>query len=155
MLVVDLPQDAQLPPLAHGVVGEVLAVGPTASIVRLIIDPQCNIPARIKQSKQQIIASGNDEVPDTLKLNYHPRHEKNLKEGYIVETSGLNGYFDSGLYIGEISQIKPLDPDQLFHDAIITPAAEFNKMVSVVVLKPHLSKEEREILLNKLKEMGN
>lgn len=140
--------------VGSNVVGEVISVGARASRVRLITDPQIRIDSKMQKTRQRVIIMGHDEVLGELKIIYHPIYEK-VQEGDIVETSGMNGYFFPGIKIGEVSKVKKLkheDEDLLFLDIDVSPAADFDKLETVIVIKPYRTEEERINRLNNVLE---
>lgn len=87
----------------HGVIGQVISVMPSASVVRLLTDPQSGVAAMIQSTRAQGIVRGS--LNGLLHLENVDEDAK-VKVGDVVLTSGLGGSFTKGLLIGQVIQVE-------------------------------------------------
>lgn len=87
----------------HGVIGQIISVNPSSSIVRLLTDPQSGVSAIIQSTRAQGIVRGS--LNGLLHLENVSENEK-VKVGDVVLTSGLGGSFTKGLLIGQVLQVE-------------------------------------------------
>src|ERR1700683_1693933 len=105
----------------EGVVGKLIAVGPSSSRVLLINDHNSALDAFDQRSRVRGIVAGI--VDDGLVIKYIDRSE-DVKSGDTIVTSGLDGIFPRGLLVGEVSTVVREGPG-LFLTVNVAPAAEF------------------------------
>ena len=87
----------------HGVIGQVISVMPSSSVVRLLTDPQSGVAAMIQSTRTQGIVRGS--LNGLLHLENVDEDAK-VKVGDVVLTSGLGGSFTKGLLIGQVIQVE-------------------------------------------------
>ena len=116
-------------------VGVVSEVGMNWSTVLTVIDTDTELGARIFRTSEVAVAEGDFTLmgEKRLKLSYLPPAASLLAGDYIV-TSGLGGYYPSGLVIGTVSSVKT-DDDGLAQHAVITPMADLDTLSEVFVIK--------------------
>ena len=116
-------------------VGVVSEVGVNWATVLTVIDTDIELGARIFRSSEVAVAEGDFTLmgQKCLKLSYLPPGTSLLTGDYIV-TSGLGGYYPSGLVIGTISSVNTND-DGLARYAVITPMTELDALSEVFVIK--------------------
>ena len=73
------------------------------------------------------------EYVNRLRLDYLPP-DCDPMAGDIVVTSGLNGYYPSGLVIGSVEEVR-LDDSGAASYAILVPAVDFDALTEVFVIK--------------------
>lgn len=113
-----------------GVIGQVSAVGPTSSQVRLITDDRSSVSAMVQQSRAQGQAQG--QGTDMLQLNL-VRADQSVSVGDLVVTSGLDGVFPKGLLIGTVTSAdKP--SGALYYSILVKPAASVSNLEEVLVI---------------------
>jgi len=112
-------------------VGQIVEVNETVSKVRLINDPNSKISGRIQESGIAGLVTGGEEFE--LIIDLLPQGEK-IEKGQIVVSSGVAGYFPSGLLIGEIEEIISSEVN-ISQRARIKPAAVFGRIDKVFVIK--------------------
>ncbi|MEJ2715945.1 MAG: rod shape-determining protein MreC [Deltaproteobacteria bacterium] len=56
-----------------------------------------------------------------------------MRAGDEVVTSGMDGVFPRGLAVGKIETVRK-DPQELFLEALVTPAVRFSKVEEVLVI---------------------
>ena len=116
-------------------VGVVSEVGTNWARVLTVIDTDIELGARIFRTSEVAVAEGDFTLmgQKRLKLSYLPPAASLLAGDYIV-TSGLGGYYPSGLVIGTVSSVKT-DDDGLAQYAVITPMADLDALSEVFVIK--------------------
>lgn len=113
-----------------GVVGKVIAVGPTSSRVLLINDHNSALDAFDQRSRVRGIIAG--VVGGGLVMKYVDRAD-DIKTGDTVITSGLDGTFPRGLLVGQVMAVRRKGPD-LFLNVEVAPAADFHSLEQVLVV---------------------
>ena len=115
--------------------GVVSEVGTNWATVLTVIDTDIELGARIFRTSEVAVAEGDFTLmgQKRLKLSYLPPAASLLAGDYIV-TSGLGGYYPSGLVIGTVSYVKT-DDDGLAQYAIITPMTDLDSLTEVFVIK--------------------
>jgi len=113
-----------------GVVGRVVRVNPTTSVVLLLSDPNVAITGMIQTSRDEGIIQGTPQ--GNIHMKYLPPLSP-VQVGDVVVTSGLTKDFPRGLHIGHIQQITKAATD-LFQSGEITPIVDFSKLEGVLVV---------------------
>ncbi|MGN0728248.1 rod shape-determining protein MreC [Treponema sp.] len=117
-----------------GVVGKVVIAGLDTSLVMPIYDTKCNISARIQNTRDIGIVSGNGSYSSPLNLRYiRKRVFDSLNHGDIIVTSGENGNYVKDIPIGRISKITVLDYDSSL-EIELEPAIDFLRLENVLVV---------------------
>jgi rod shape-determining protein MreC len=114
----------------EGVVGRVIAVGPSSARVLLINDHNSALDAFDQRSRVRGIVAG--VVDDGLVMKYVDRSE-DVKSGDTIVTSGLDGIFPRGLLVGEVTSVVREGPG-LFLTVNVAPAADFRRLEQVLVM---------------------
>jgi rod shape-determining protein MreC len=117
-----------------GVVGRVVAVGPYAARVQLLIDRDSGVGVLIERSRVAGVVSG--QIPDArtpqLVMKYVPS-VADVEPGDVVVTSGLDRLFPKGLLVGRVASVGP--PTGLFREIQVTPSARFEQVEEVLIVK--------------------
>ena len=92
-----------------GVVGQVVSVSATTSVVRLVTDPEMGISAMLQNSRAVGVLTGS--VDGSLSLTY-VSSDTDVLVGEIVVTSGLGGVYPKGLPIGVVTTTTPSSSGQ-------------------------------------------
>jgi rod shape-determining protein MreC len=114
----------------EGVVGKLIAVGPTSSRVLLINDHNSALDTFDQRSRVRGIVAG--VVDDGLVMKYVDRSE-DVKSGDTIVTSGLDGIFPRGLLVGEVTTVTR-EGTGLFLTVNVAPAADFRRLEQVLVV---------------------
>jgi rod shape-determining protein MreC len=120
---------------AEGVVGRVISVFKSTSLVLLINDQTSGVGAILEQSRVLGVMQGKPSgglVIDKIMA------DEEIKAGDKVLTSGGDLIFPKGLLIGTVSRI---DKGSEFLQVSVKPAARLDRLEEVLVI---LKKEERE-----------
>lgn len=116
---------------ARGLLGQVLQVMPTTSIVMLITDPTHAVPVVIERTGLRTVAYGSRDG-DTLVLPNIPL-AADVKAGDHLLTSGLGGRFPPGFPVGEVRTVAPAATG-MFLEVHATPAADLDRTDDVLLL---------------------
>jgi rod shape-determining protein MreC len=116
-------------------VGIVDRAGTNWSTVLTLVDTDTSLGAQVFRTKDLGVAQGDFSMmrENRLRLDYLPP-DCDPMAGDIVVTSGLNGYYPSGLVIGSVEEVR-LDDSGAASYAILIPAADFDALTEVFVIK--------------------
>lgn len=116
-------------------VGVIDEAGYNWSTVLTTVDTDTSLGARVFRTKDLGLAQGDFSLmgENLLRLDYLPS-DCELLSGDLVETSGLGGFFPSGLVIGYVREVQ-LDDSGAASYAIVAPAVDFDELTEVFVIK--------------------
>ena len=112
-------------------VGRISQVSNSTAKVLLITYPGSRVNAIIQESRVKGIVRG--ESYNSLIMDWIAQNEK-IEFNQTIITSGLANLFPAGLLIGQIERVISSQP-QVFQEAIIKPAVDFEKIEKVFVVK--------------------
>jgi len=119
-----------------GVVGRVIAVGPHAAKVQLLLDQQSGVGVLIERSRVTGVVSGQvgfaDSDASELVLKYVPSLA-DVVVGDLVVTSGLDRIYPKGLVVGRVRSVTA--GSGLFKEIAVSPSARFDQLEHVLVVK--------------------
>lgn len=115
-------------------VGIVTEAGLNWCTVATVLDTDAQIGAKVFRTGETTVAMGDLSLMsrNRLKLNYL-EGESSLINGDLVVTSGLGGYYPSGIVIGSVEEILT-DDGGLTKYAILTPQVELSELSEVFVI---------------------
>ncbi len=115
---------------ADGLVGRVVEAREDSSVVMAIIDPRSSVAGIIERTRDNGVASGSLYLTDDQELMrmYY------LPDDAELITSGLDGIFPRGLYIGQIRSISREQSSEGRY-VVIDTAADFAHLENVLVLR--------------------
>lgn len=116
---------------AHGVMGQIVQVLPSTSVMMLITDPDSAIPVVIERTGLRTVAYGSREG-DQLTLPTIPR-AADVKAGDHLLTSGIGGRFPPGFPVGEVLSVAPAATGT-FLEARAAPSADIDRSQDVLLL---------------------
>jgi len=133
---VDRPVVVPLDGGRAGLVGKISeVVGTHSSVVLLLTDEMCQVSAKLENSQEQGILSGQRgalrALPD-LRLRYLSR-EAEAAAGRRVISSGTGGLFPPGLLLGEVVSFEVGAIDS---EATVRPAVNLEELLDVFVVLP-------------------
>ena len=116
-------------------VGIVSEAGYNWCTVLTLVDTDISIGAQVFRTKDLGLAMGDFSLmgEGLLRLDYLPAGCQ-LVAGDLVETSGLGGYYPSGLVIGSVAEIQKDDSGSASY-AILAPAVDFDDLTEVFIIK--------------------
>ena len=115
-------------------VGVVKKVGLNWATVLTVIDTDTELGARIFRTGEVAVVEGDFALMGAgrLKLSYLSGDAELLTGDQIV-TSGLGGYYPSGLVIGAVESVQT-DDDGLARYAVLVPMTDFDALTEVFVI---------------------
>jgi rod shape-determining protein MreC len=120
----------------EGLVGKVLLVGPGASQIVPLYDPQCLVSARLDRTRHEGLVNGQGKDKDTILMRYVKRTAKDAIEyGDLVVTSGLGGLYPKGINIGRIRDIRA----QAYETSLeleVEPIIDFDRLEYLFLVAP-------------------
>ncbi len=125
---------------AHGVMGQIVHVGPFSSTGMLVTDVNHAIPVQINRSGLRAIATGTGK-DNEIELSYVDNNA-DVIAGDLVVSSGLGGRFPSGYPVAEIQEIKR-NPGEVFAKIIARPVARLAQAREVLLLWPRAETAQR------------
>lgn len=116
-------------------VGVVSQVGYNWCTVLTIVDTDTSLGAQVFRTRDLGLAVGDFSLmgEDRLRLDYLPA-DSQLLGGDLVVTSGLGGYFPSGLVIGSVEEVQK-DESGAASYAILSPGVDFDQLTEVFIIK--------------------
>lgn len=116
-------------------VGIVSETGTNWSTIRTIVDTNTSLGAQVFRTKDLGVAEGDFSLMEDalLTLKYLPA-DAQLLSGDLVVTSGLGGYYPSGLVIGSVDEIRPDDSGTGVY-AILEPEVDIDDLTEVFIIK--------------------
>lgn len=121
----------------EGLVGKILSVGATRSVVLLLGDPNLRIGALIQETRETgVVFSGSSNPLENnlVDLGYLSR-SSGIKAGLNVVTSGDGGVFPKGIPIGQIVEAQ-LSDNGLSMEGRVKLTAKLNSLEEVWVVLP-------------------
>lgn len=124
-----------------GIVGKVVAVGYETSEIMPIYSIDCTISARIQNTRDIGLLSGNGSEDISLSMKYIKKKViGDLHFGDVIVTSGENGNYLKDIPLGTISKITVLDYDSSL-DIEVNPIVNFSRLEYVIVVSNNEMKE--------------
>lgn len=112
-----------------GVVGRIGEVTPDSALVVPIIERGIRVSVLLEGSRTRAVLEG---LGWSCRLLYVPK-EEGVREGDRVITSGLDGVFPKGLWVGEVSRVNR-SPGGLFLEVEVRPFVDFSRLEEVLVV---------------------
>ena len=117
----------------EGLVGIVVDVAQTRSVVRTLLDPQSRVGVAVRGKGGQGVAIG--EVGDQVRVDrFIP--EGPVVVGDLIETTSFGGLFPRGIPVGVVSEVLPQDPNELRRSFLVQPAVDIATLTDVVLFTP-------------------
>lgn len=117
-----------------GLVGKVMSVGYTTSMIMPIYDYDCNVSARIQNTRDIGLVNGLGNEDQMLVLRYIKKSVlTELQYGDLVVTSGENDNYLKDIPIGYISLITVQDYDASLNIEL-TPVIDFSRIETLIVV---------------------
>jgi rod shape-determining protein MreC len=114
---------------ANGIVGKVLRVYPSTSLVLLINDQSSGVGALLEKSRLQVVVHGS---PTGELMLEHVMSDEQVAPGETVLSSGGDQIFPKGLPVGTVTQVNP--GREMFLNIKVRPAADLNRLEEVLVV---------------------
>ena len=111
------------------------ATGNLVGIVLTVVDTSTSMGAQVFRTKDLGVAVGDFSLmgDGRLRMDYLPA-DCQLLGGDLVVTSGLGGYYPSGLVIGSVEEVQKDDSGASSY-AVLVPEADLDSLTEVAVIK--------------------
>jgi rod shape-determining protein MreC len=119
-----------------GIVGKVLRVYPSTSLVLMINDQSSGVGAMLDKSRLQGVVRG---TPNGELILERVMSDEQVAAGETVLSSGGDQIFPKGLPLGTVSKVSP--GRDMFLNIHVKPAADLSRVEEVLVV---IEKQERE-----------
>jgi len=118
-----------------GLVGRIVAVGPTWSKVMSIIDDNSNTSGMVLSTSDRLIVCGDLELYSEGLIRFESLIDNadRVAEGDKIVTSSISDKYLPGILIGYISSLD-VDSNNLTKSGLITPAVDFEHLEEVLVV---------------------
>lgn len=128
---------------ADGLVGQVSSVGNNWAIVQCIVNENVKVAVMVDSTRENtgILQGYKDYFNNNLAKVLNLPMDSEVKEGDIIVTSGLGGYYPKEIKIGEVVSVEE-DRVKVMKSAILKPYVDFNKIEELFIVAP---KDKREI----------
>lgn len=123
---------------AGGIVGKVLRVYPTTSLVLMINDQTSGVGAMLEKSRLQGVLKG---TPDGAVVLERVMSDEKVSPGDTLLSSGGDQIFPKGVPVGTVAKVSP--GHEMFLNIQVKPAADLNRLEEVLVVT---EKQERDAL---------
>lgn len=118
-----------------GLIGIVTDVGLNYATVRSIIDDESRVSAMGIQTRDTCIVAGDLTLYEQGRLRITDiKKDTSIQEGDRIVTSNISAKFMPGILIGYAVDVKE-DDKRLMKDGYLIPAADFNDLSEVLVIK--------------------
>jgi rod shape-determining protein MreC len=125
---------------ADGIVGKVLRVFHSSSLVLLIDDQSSGVGAILEKSRLQGVLRGS---PSGEVIMEKVMSDEQVQPGEVVLTSGGDRIFPKGLPVGTVSKVSP--GSELFLNIRVKPAANLARLEEVLVVTKVDEKEAQPV----------
>ena len=115
---------------AGGLMGQIIEVTPSHSIVLLLTDPDHAVPVMVTRNGVRLIVYGRG---DHLELSDVPLNT-DVRAGDLIVSSGLGGRFPAGFPVGTVTTLRP-DDSRAFLIGELEPAAQLDRGRDVLLLR--------------------
>jgi rod shape-determining protein MreC len=136
---------------AQGLFGQVVEVGWLTSRVMLITDPNHAVPVQVNRNGVRSIAGGTGQL-DLLQLE-NVSVTADIREGDLLETSGLGGRFPAGYPVGYVDAVT-IEPTTAFAAVSVRPLAELDRSRHVLIVLSSDAVDIGEVLDDPVPEEG-
>lgn len=128
---------------ADGLVGQVSLVGKNWAIVQCIVNENVKVAVMVDSTRENtgILQGYKDYFNNNLAKVLNLPMDSEVKEGDVIVTSGLGGYYPKEIKIGEVVSVEE-DRVKVMKSAIVKPYVDFNKIEELFIVAP---KDKREI----------
>lgn len=117
-----------------GLVGKIVQVGRSTSLVMPVYDYQCFVSSRLETSRYEGLVNGQGSSDAPLVMKYVKKRARDeIKPGDRVVASGENYNFPKDMPIGFVSRIRGLDYETSL-ELDVEPVIDFSRLESVFVL---------------------
>ena len=123
--------------------GYISSVGKNWAIVQCIVNENVKVAVMVDSTRENtgILQGYKDYFNNNLAKVLNLPMDSEVKEGDVIVTSGLGGYYPKEIKIGEVVSVEE-DRVKVMKSAIVKPYVDFNKIEELFIVAP---KDKREI----------
>ena len=125
---------------AGGIVGKVLRVYPSTSLVLMINDQTSGVGAMLEQTRLQGVLRG---TPDGEVILERVMSDEQVAPGDVLLSSGGDQIFPKGLPVGTVTKVSP--GHEMFLKIEVKPAADLSRLEEVLVVT---EKQEQDAVVD-------
>lgn len=118
---------------AHGLLGQVIDVGPLTSRVDMVNDPSVTVPVTVQRTHYRTLVSGLGDGHQ-LQLLYVP-DTTDIRVGDRLLSSGLGLQYPKNVSVGEVVSVTT-NPGERFAKIIVSPTARLYRSRLVLLVWP-------------------
>jgi len=127
-----------------GIVGKVVQVGRSTSLVMPVYDFQCFVSARLETSRYDGLVGGQGRAERPLVMKYVKKRARDeIKVGDRVIASGENFNYPRDVPIGTVTRVRGLDYETSL-ELDLEPVIDFSRLESVFILDLASAKPEED-----------
>ncbi len=115
--------------LPEGIVGQVVEATAHYSKVLLIIDQNSAVDALVQRTRARGVIEGKSEGNFVFK---YVLRKDDVKVGDIIVSTGLDGIYPKGLYIGRATEVVKRNSG-IFQQVSVTPFVDFERLEEVLI----------------------
>ena len=129
---------------ADGLVGQVSSVGKNWAIVQCIVNENVKVAVMVDSTRENtgILQGYKDYFNNNLAKVLNLPIDSEVKEGDVIVTSGLGGYYPKEIKIGEVVSVEE-DRVKVMKSAIVKPYVDFNKIEELFIVIPKDKKRNK------------
>lgn len=117
--------------MPDGLVGRVVQVHRSASVIQLLNDPASTVGAVVQRTRTAGLVEG--DAGGAVRFKFMARDGASVAPGDLVVTSGLGTLFPKGLPVGRVVRIEDKG-SALFHFAVLAPAVDVSRVEEVLLV---------------------
>jgi len=122
----------------QGLVGRVVLVGLSSSMVQPITDPNSYVAARLRSSRFDGLVAGSQGGADLLTMSYVKKLAVNeVQYGELVITSGMGQLFPEGIHIGRVREMTAKGYEASL-ELEVEPIVDFSRLEFVYIIETEL-----------------
>lgn len=118
---------------AHGIVGQIIQIGPLTSRVLSVTDLRSAVPVQNTRNGIRSIIAGQGSFAKLALVNMPTTAD--IKVGDLLVSSGLGGHYPEGYPVGTVTQIHH-NPGEQFDTIAVTPSAQLDRNRQVLLIWP-------------------
>lgn len=127
-----------------GLVGKIVQVGRSTSMIMPVYDYQCYVSARLEESRYMGLVNGRGSADSPLLMRYLKKRARDeIRVGDKIVASGENYNYPRDVPIGFVSSIRSLDYETSL-ELDIEPIIDFSRLENVFVLDLETLSQEDE-----------
>lgn len=130
----------------EGLVGKVVQVGRSTSMIMPLYDLQCFVSSRLEDNRFHGLINGQGDPDSPLIMRYvQKRAREEIKPGERVVTSGESGNYPKNIAVGTVVGVNSNDYENSI-EVLINPVVDFAKLDTVLVLDITSENEDAVIM---------